>query len=668
MNKRTSRDTAKVRVAIDTGGTFTDFVSMKDGGIDVHKVRSTPDDPSRAVIAGISDLSGELAAGKVIHGSTVATNALLEGKGGRTALVTTSGFEDIIEIGRQTRSRIYDIMVDRPPPLVKGPDRYGLSERVGPFGELEEEVDLNEIGSIAKALGKKRIEAIAVCFLNSYANPCNEQAVEESLETAGNWLLSVSSRILPEYREYERCSTTVVNAYVSVLMAEYLERLGREIGIDILRVMQSNGGFISVGRAVDEPVRTILSGPAGGVIGALETGKLSGYEDIISFDMGGTSTDVCLCMGEVNTTTEAEMGGYPIRVPVMDIHTVGAGGGSIAWVDRGGALRVGPMSSGADPGPICYGRGDRLTVTDAHLFLGRLEEKWFLDGKISLDEDKVESAIRELAAEIGKDPRETAMGIIEVANINMERAIRVISLERGHDPRGFTLVTFGGAGPLHACDIAEDLSISTILIPDNPGALSAVGMLMTDVVTDHSASVLKPWEDWQGESSEGVFSRLDKKASQEMTDEVDADGTFSLVRSLDMRFVGQSYELNVVFSESSLQQFHSLHESRYGYSDPGKAVEVVAARVRGIGSLSRPEMSCEELSGEDPSRALIGEREACFRSGPRKTGVYLRGKLEPGNRVKGPALLVEYTATSLIPPGYCAMVDGYRNLILNKNG
>ncbi len=669
MRNRDSRATGEVRIAVDTGGTFTDFVTMKDGKTGIAKVQSTPDDPARAVLSGMKELPEGPEATRVIHGSTVATNALLEGKGARTALVTTRGFEDVIEIGRQTRSRIYDIMVDRPAPLVRGPDRYGVGERVGPFGELEKAVDPDEVAAIAGELREKGIEAVAVCFINSYANPVNERAVEEILKNAGGWPLSVSCRVLPEYREYERCSTTVVNAYVSVLMAEYLGRLGREIGAGTLRIMQSNGGFISAGRAADEPVRTILSGPAGGVIGALETGKLSGFRDIISFDMGGTSTDVCLCRGGVNTTTEAEMGGYPVRVPMMDIHTVGAGGGSIAWVDRGGALRVGPMSAGADPGPICYGTGDRLTVTDAHLYLGRLEEKWFLDGEISLDRDRVSAAVERLAAEIGKDPRDTAMGIIEVANINMERAIRVISLERGHDPGDFTLVTFGGAGALHACDIADDLSISTILIPENPGTLSAIGMLMTDVVTDHSASVLVSWEEWQGDLSEEIFRGLEKKASEEMAGEVGPEGAFSLLRSLDMRYVGQSYELNVTVSERGfLELFHGLHEARYGYSDPGKPVEVAAARVRGVGSLSRPVMQGEEFAGEDPSRARIGERETFFRSGPRTTGIYRREGLKPGNRAAGPALLVEYSATSLIPPGYEAGVDAHRNLVLRKQG
>jgi N-methylhydantoinase A len=657
---------SNIRIGIDTGGTFTDFIAMIDGEIKTDKVPSTPDDPARAVINGVSGLLGSRKVQQVIHGSTVATNALLEKKGARTALLTTKGFEDVIEIGRQTRSRIYDIMVDRLDPLVKGSDRFGLSERVGPFGELEEEVDTNAVKTITKELEERGIEAVAVCFLNSYTNPHNEAIVEELLKNGGEWSISASFKILPEYREYERCSTTVVNAYVSVLMSDYLERLGKDLGMKSLRIMQSNGGFISAHRATTEPVRTILSGPAGGVIGALELGRLSGQDEIISFDMGGTSTDVCLCRGEITTTTEADVGGYPVRVPVMDVHTVGAGGGSIAWIDRGGALRVGPMSAGADPGPICYGMGDDLTVTDAHLYLGRLEEKWFLDGKVTLDNDRVEEAMNRLARKIGKTPDETASGIIEVANVNMERAMRVISLERGHDPRDFTLVTFGGAGALHACDIARDLSINKILIPSDPGALSAKGMLMTDVVMDHSASVLMEWKEWSKDRSGKFFEQLEALAVKEITDEIGEDGRFHMVPSLDMRYIGQSYELNIGWSGGSDRDFHRMHQVRYGYSSPEKPVEVVTGRIRVIGELPHPDISCEELSGGDPSDARVGEKEVVFREGSWKTGIYTREDLRPGNRIEGPAIIVEYTATSLISPSYSAVVDGYGNLILQE--
>ncbi len=657
---------SEIRVGIDTGGTFTDFVALMDGEIRTTKVPSTPDDPTRAVCAGLAELLGDRIARQVIHGSTVATNALLEKKGGRTALITTKGFEDIIEIGRQTRPRIYDIMVEKPSPLVAPSDRYGLSERVGPFGEVEEEADKKSVEAIIDAIRANDVEAVAVCLINSYANPHNERRVEELLERVGEWKVSSSFRILPEYREYERCSTIVVNAYVSVIMSDYLDRLGREIGTDILRVMQSNGGFISVERASREPVRTILSGPAGGVIGALEMGRRTGNEKIISFDMGGTSTDVCLCRGEINTTTEAQMGGYPIRVPVIDVHTVGSGGGSIAWIDRGGSLRVGPMSAGADPGPICYGLGDDLTVTDAHLFLGRLEGAWFLDGRIDLARDRVVDAMERLGREIGKNPRETAMGIIEVANANMERAIRVISLERGHDPRDFTLVTFGGAGGLHACDIARNLSIRTILIPTDPGAFSAKGLLMTDVVIDHSASVLEDWEYWQGKSAESVFSGLEREAGEAIRKEVGTGRRYRLERSLDMRYSGQSYELNVPWTEMAGQEFHRHHQRRFNYSIPGKPVEVVTARVKAIGELPRPQFTVEEPSGEDPSGAKVGETKIAFREGLHRSAIYQRNRLSPGNRIVGPALVVEYTATSLIPPGIEAEVDRYGNLRLEE--
>ncbi len=657
---------SEIRVGIDTGGTFTDFVALMDGTIRTYKVPSIPDDPARAVCDGLVELLGDRVVQQVVHGSTVATNALLEKKGAKTALITTKGFEDVIEIGRQTRPRIYDIMVEKPPPLVAASDRYGLSERVGPFGEIEEEADPESVKAVIEAIRASDVEAVAVCLIHSYANPHNERRVEELLERAGNWKISSSFRILPEYREYERCSTIVVNAYVSVIMAGYLDRLGREIGMDVLRVMQSNGGFISADRASKEPVRTILSGPAGGVIGALEMGRRTGNDDIISFDMGGTSTDVCLCRGKINATTEAQMGGYPIRIPAIDVHTVGSGGGSIAWIDRGGALRVGPMSAGADPGPICYGVGEDLTVTDAHLFLGRLEGSWFLGGRIDLARDRVAVAMERLGREIGKTARETAMGIIEVANANMERAIRVISLERGHDPRDFTLVTFGGAGGLHACDIARDLAIRTILIPADPGAFSAKGLLMTDVVIDYSASVLEDWEDWQGKAAETVFSGLEREASASIRSEVGKGKRYLLERSVDMRYSGQSYELNVPWTESAGGEFHRHHERRFNYAIPGKPVEVVAARVRAVGELSRPDFGGEEPSGIDPGRAKVGEREIVFREGVLRSAVYQREKLSSGNRIAGPALVVEYTATSLVPPGFEAEVDRYGNLRLEE--
>ena len=651
-------------VGIDTGGTFTDFIAVTGGDVTVRKVPSTPDDPARAVLDGIRGLPGAGEARRIVHGSTVATNALLERKGARTALITTKGFEDVIEIGRQTRPRIYDIMVERFSPLVDRSDRFGLAERTGPFGEVEKDVSVEEVTAIAAELREKGIESVAICLLNSYANPRNERVVEEKLREYGGWPLSVSCRIVPEYREYERCSTTVINAYVKVLMAGYIALLSRELSADVFRVMQSNGGFISPARAVEETVRTILSGPAGGVTGALEVGRQAGLSDIISFDMGGTSTDVCLCRGEVATTTEMETGGCPVRVPVIDVHTVGAGGGSIAWIDGGGALRVGPESAGADPGPICYGVGHDLTVTDAHLFLGRLDERWFLDGTMSLDVDRVSSAMDDLAGKVGKSPSGAALGIIEVANVTMERAIRVISLEKGHDPGDFTLVAFGGAGALHACDIARDLSIGRVLIPADAGALSAKGMLTADIVIDHSASVLAEWEGWSGESATALFRGLEADTSCEMKDEAGEGGEWTIERTIDMRYVGQSYELNVPWSEHADEEFHCMHQRRYGFAEQGRGVEVVTARVRAVSRVPCPPVPRERESADIARDARTGRREVYFRDGPRQTDVYLRGRLRPGNRIEGPAIVVEYTATSLIPPGVEAKVDRYGSLIL----
>ncbi|MFQ5894898.1 MAG: hydantoinase/oxoprolinase family protein, partial [Nitrospinota bacterium] len=464
------------RLGVDTGGTFTDFILIegdrrggRGGRARVLKVLSTPENPARAILEGVAQLLGEMPeagtpgarapwgplAGilEITHGSTVATNALLTRTGARTGLLTTAGLEDVVEIGRQNRSRLYDLYYRRPPPLVPRPLRLGVPERVGPEGEVERPLDQGALERALARLGRAGVGSVAISFLHSYANPDHERRAAEAARRAG-FAVSPSSRILPEYREYERTSTTCVNAYVSPLMGRYLSELDRRLPGGRLRVMQSNGGVLSARAAGQEAVRTILSGPAGGVVGGFAAARAAGFTQAITFDMGGTSTDVSLCRGDVGFTAEAEVAGCPIRVPVIDIHTVGAGGGSLAWRDAGGALRVGPQSAGADPGPICYGRarsgrvdlGQEVTVTDAHLFLGRLDAARFLGGGLRLDLRGVEEGLARLGRALGLEPREAAEGVLRVADASMERAIRLISVERGHDPREFVLVAFGGAG------------------------------------------------------------------------------------------------------------------------------------------------------------------------------------------------------------------------------
>ena len=472
-----------VRVGVDTGGTFTDFVIWKDGRLFNKKILSTPGDPSEAIWAGIREFLEGPRRALVIHGTTVATNALLEKKGGRIALITTAGFEDVLALGRQVRRDLYSLSGEDRFILVPTHLRFGLDERILAGGRVEKAPSDAAIRALVKRVRAAGVDAAAVSFLHSYANPRHEARVARSLRKAG-LLVSVSSEVLPEYREYERTSTTAVNAYLMPVMDRYLGKLEKKLGRSDLRIMQSNEGYIPPSRARREPIRTALSGPAGGAVAAARLASLAGFRNVVSFDMGGTSTDVSLIDGSIRRTQEGRVGDFPIRVPIIDIHSVGAGGGSIAYSDRGGALRVGPSSAGADPGPACYGKGDLPTVTDADLFLGRIDPEFFLGGRMKIDPGRSAAAIGKLAAGIGRTPRETAEGIVAVANANMEKAIRVISVERGFDPRLFALLSFGGAGGMHAAEMAGHLGMRRVIVPMNAGVLSAMGLLLADFVKD----------------------------------------------------------------------------------------------------------------------------------------------------------------------------------------
>ncbi|MBM3295788.1 MAG: hydantoinase/oxoprolinase family protein, partial [Candidatus Aminicenantes bacterium] len=457
-----------IRIGVDTGGTFTDFVIVRDGRLTTQKLPSTPADPSLAILEGLRSFLGRRGRVLIVHGTTVATNALLERKGARTALVTTRGFEDILSIGRQTRRLLYSLGGEKRRPLVDRDLSFGVSERTTAAGVVEKRPDPAEIRDIAKRLRARAVEAVAVSFVNAYADGTNEEAALAALRRAG-FLACASSRILPEYREYERTSTTAVNAYLMPILDRYLGKLEDEIDRAELRIMQSNEGYISAGKAKAEPIRTALSGPAGGAVGALYLARAAGFPKIVSFDMGGTSTDVSLIDGFLRRTNEAFIGDFPVRLPIIDIHSVGAGGGSLAAVDKGGSLRVGPESAGADPGPACYGKGDLPTVTDANLVLGRIDPDFFLGGRMKIDPERSLEAVGRLAAAIGKSVPDTAQGIVDIANANMEKAIRVISIERGIDPRDFTLLSFGGAGGMHAVDMAAHLRMKSVLAPANAG-------------------------------------------------------------------------------------------------------------------------------------------------------------------------------------------------------
>ena len=560
-----------MRVGVDSGGTFTDFIAWDGRGLRSAKIRSTPDDPARAILEGVRSFP----ASEVVHGSTVATNALLQRIGARTALVTTRGFEDILELARQNRARLYDWTPAPRQGLLADGLRFGVAERTLHDGSVLEPLLDSEVANLAARVGDA--EAVAVCLLHSYANAEHERRIGEALREAG-YAVSLSSELLPEYREYERAATTVVNAYVSPLMQGYIRSLRSNLPGVGLRVFQSNGGSISADEASDEAVRTVLSGPAGGLVGAAAIAEQLGIDRFITFDMGGTSTDVSLYDGEPAYTTEGAAGGLPVRVPMLDIESIGAGGGSIAYFDEGSALRVGPRSAGAVPGPICYGSGTEVTVTDANLLLGRIETGSFLEGTIQLDVDRTREYAEMAATEAGVSVEDLALAIIRAVNAKMERAVRSVSMERGHDPRGYAMICFGGAGPLHACQLAENLGIGRVVVPAHAGVLSALGMLVADCVRDYSRSVLN-------QDPAAAFADLEATALKEMRDQGYADMT--IIRSLDMRYVGQSYELNV--PESRSDEFDSAHERRYGYCHSGRATEAVTARVKVIGKTPRSE-------------------------------------------------------------------------------
>lgn len=656
----------KIYVGVDTGGTFTDFVYWDSREWKVLKIPSTPDNPAKAVLKGL-DIIREGRKLDIVHGSTVATNALLERKGAKTALITNKGFEDILEIGRQNRENLYDLHYKKPEPLVPRQLRFGLNCRINAKGEVINNLNIEEVENLISILKGAGIESVAVCFLHSYINPEHEKVVGEILKKKLNVFVSLSSEILPEFREYERMSTTVINAYVSPKMSKYLFHLKKNIKEgDTLRVMQSNGGIISVETASREAVRTILSGPAGGVIGALAIGKLTGFENLITFDMGGTSTDVSLISGKPKITTESSISGLPVKVPMIDIHTVGAGGGSIAKIDEGGALKVGPESAGAEPGPICYGRGGKsITVTDANLYLGRLIPQYFLGGKMKLYPELLETPFKEMASQLGLSPTELAEGIIKIANSNMERAIRKISVERGYNPEEFALLSFGGAGGLHAVFLAKELKIPTVIIPQSPGLLSAVGMLLADVVKDFSTTVMLKEEEAHLETLEGIFKVIEEKLLKEMEEEGFSPEKILLERYADIRYKGQSYEIIVPFSENFKETFEMEHERLYGYAHKGREIEIVNLRVKAIAPKDKPPLKSFEEKREKPlADAILGKSNVVLNGELQSFKVIDRAKLCWGNVIDFPAIVVEYSSTTIIPPGTYAEVDKYGNLTI----
>jgi N-methylhydantoinase A len=665
-----------IRIGVDTGGTFTDFVFDQDGQIELFKIPSTPSDPSLAILQGLehicSKICVDLAAAEVVHGTTVGTNALLQRRGAKTALITTKGFEDVLVIGRQARPELYNLNAVKPPSLVADDLRLGITERVVASGEVLQPLNETELAPLIEKLRKARVESVAVSLLFSFLHPQHEEQIAEAIETLGA-PVSISSRILPEYREYERTSTVVINAYLQPLMGRYLNRLTKHEGESKkfnLRVMQSSGGSISAEMAAVEPVRTILSGPSGGVVGALRAARAAGLPNIITFDMGGTSTDVALCdSGAIRTTNEATVAGLPVAVSVMDIHTVGAGGGSIARVDEGGSLRVGPESAGADPGPACYGRSMLPTVTDAHVVLGHFGGTGLLGGEFKLDAARAHEAMRLLAVEIGKASGKrcsvvaAAEGILSVANTNMERALRHISVERGHDPRQFALLPFGGAGGLHAVELARALLIPLVIAPQAPGALSAVGVMVADVIKDQSRTVMFRNEPKQIARLQKVFAEMEREAVAVLRGEGFARGQQRHERSLAMRYRGQSFELEVRETAGAIgASFHRAHRERYGYAQEQSEIEIVSARVRSFGLV--PKLPVTKIASSRGVAKPHDKVTAYFGGRRLAVGVYRRDELRGGVKLKTPCIVTEYSATTLIPQDAKASVDGWGNILI----
>src|SRR5688500_5888010 len=659
-----------VRIGVDTGGTFTDFVFEQDGQIQLFKIPSTPSDPSLAIRQGLdricSKIPVQLTELEVVHGTTVGTNALLQRRGARTALITTKGFEDVRAIGRQARPELYNLNAIKPAPLVPDELRLGVSERVVASGEVLHALDENDLGQLVQKLGQENVESVAVSLLFSFLHPQHEDQIAKAIEALGV-PVSISSRIQPEYREYERTSTVVINAYLQPLMGTYLRRLKSGF---VLRVMQSSGGSISAEMAAVEPVRTILSGPSGGVVGALRAAQAARLENIITFDMGGTSTDVALCDGgAIRTTNEATVAGLPVAVSVMDIHTVGAGGGSIARGDEGGSLRVGPESAGADPGPACYGRSTLPTVTDAHVVLGHFGGGGRLGGEFNLDAGRAHEAIKQLANDLSRVSGKrcsvvaAAEGILSVANTNMERALRHISVERGHDPRQFSLLPFGGAGGLHAVELARALRMPMVIAPPAPGASSAVGVMVADVIKDQSRTVMFKNERKQIARLTQVFGEMESEAMAVLRAEGFPRTQQRHERSLAMRYRGQSFELEVRNTTGDLAaSFHRAHRERYGYAQEDSAIEIVSARLRSFGLV--PKLPVAKIAASRGVAKPHGSVTAYFAGRRSNVSVYRRDQLPGQVKLKTPCIVTEYSATTLIPADTTARIDRHGNILI----
>nr|WP_321980504.1 hydantoinase/oxoprolinase family protein [uncultured Cohaesibacter sp.] len=677
------------RIGVDSGGTFTDICLFEEetGRLEIWKLSSSPDDPSRAIAQGVVEgleqvdtTASEL--GFLGHGTTVATNALIELRGVKTGLLISDGFRDLLELGRQKRPSLYDMNVDKPEQLVSRDLRRQVPERLKSDGTVDLPLDEDALKKEVQLLAEQDVKAVAICFLYGFLNTEHEALAKKIVaEMLPDVFVSTSHEVAPEFREFERLSTTVVNAYLGPVMKRYIERLRKrleEVGLKVApQLTQSNGGVIGFDAAADLPVRTVLSGPSTGVVAAQEIGKMAGFPNIITFDVGGTSSDVALLQnGTCNLTGEADVHGYPIKAPMLDIHTVGAGGGSIAHVDSGGLLKVGPRSAGAYPGPVCYGNGnEEPTVTDANIVLQTLNPVEILGGRMKVRRDLALEAVQRLADQLGLGVMETADGILQVVIANMAKAIRVISVQRGHDPRDYTLMAFGGAGPLHAARLAQELDISRMIIPLTPGALCALGLLLTDLRADFAISRLTELNANSLDAVESGFTELSTQAQEWFVSDNIPEERRKEVRTVDMRYAGQNYELSVPVPAGPItldtfkqleEGFEAVHKQRFGFIAKGEKIQLVTLRLEAIGEVKKAQLQSYPFDGPSADAAKIGERDVWLASaGDFVTSpVYDRKLLKHGNQISGPAIIEQMDTTSVILPEMTATVDANLNLIV----
>lgn len=681
-----------VRIGVDIGGTFTDITVLEEdsGQVTIAKVPSRRGDPGSALLDGVER---GLEAAKVdpasvtllVHGTTIVTNAVLENKLPRTALLTTAGFRDILEIGRHFRPDMYDLQQDRATPVVPRERRFGVEERTGADGVVLREPDRAAFRKQLDSIREHGVEAVAICFLNSYVNPSNEALVRKWIEEElADVSVSASYDVCREMREFERMSTVTLNAAAMPLVAKYLSeitpRVRQVLPSAKILLMQSNGGSLTVEAARSYPARIITSGPAGGALAVQRIGRATQYPNLLGVDMGGTSTDISLIQkGELRMTTEAEVAERPVKLPMIEINTIGAGAGSIAWIDEANGLHVGPHSAGSDPGPVAYSRGGtEPTVTDANLVLGRLLPQYFASGRIDLDVEASRRAIDEkIGRPLGMTTEEAALGIIRIANANMERAVRVSSAEKGFDPRMITLVAFGGAGPMHAAALAKSVGMPTVLVPEQPGVFSAVGLVMSDIRHDFVRTKILRGKEITAASMREIYDALEASGREALeNDGVPADKQV-IRRTADVRYVGQAYEVNVTLPDGPITDesirrmadaFHSAHQQLYAHHHPDKPLEFVSGRLTAVGSMSAPPMRRHEPNGAEVepkgTHRIYFEESGSYVDTP----VYDRGVLGPGAALQGPAVVVQLDTTTIIHPGQTVSVDDHANLLITTGG